>query len=273
MALARFAETHMKSHPRPDAQAAVDIQGVRKTYRSKRGPIEALRETTLQVQPEQFISIVGPSGCGKSTLLSLVAGLDKPSSGRVAINGEDVTGPHESLGVVFQRDLLFDWRTVLDNVLIQTEMRNLRRADYVTHAEQLLEMVGLGNFKDRRPRELSGGMRQRVAICRALVHNPALLLMDEPFGALDAITRDRLNVDLNRICNETKKTVIFITHSLSEAVFLGDRVVVMSSHPGRVVADIPVNYPHPRDLSFRETSEYMDCSRQVRRVFEEEGIL
>src|SRR5690606_18999900 len=127
---------------------------------------------------------------------------------------------------VFQRDLLFDWRTVLDNVLIQTEMRNLRRADYVAHAEQLLDMVGLSNFKDRRPRELSGGMRQRVAICRALVHNPALLLMDEPFGALDAITRDRLNVDLNRICNETKKTVIFITHSLSEAVFLGDRVVV-----------------------------------------------
>lgn len=273
MASARLAFDTMKSNPRSDVQAAVAIQGVRKTYHSRRGPIEALRETTLHIEPEQFVSIVGPSGCGKSTLLSLVAGLDKPSAGRVAVHGDEVKGPHESLGVVFQRDLLFDWRTVLDNVLIQTEMRNLRRADYIDHAEQLLDMVGLGKFKDRRPRELSGGMRQRVAICRALVHNPALLLMDEPFGALDAITRDRLNVDLNRICKETKKTVIFITHSLSEAVFLGDRVVVMSSHPGRVVADIPVAYPHPRTLAFRETSEYMECSRQVRRVFEEEGIL
>lgn len=273
MALVQLARSRMKQDLLSDAQAAVDIQSVRKTYLSARGPIEALRETTLRILPQQFISIVGPSGCGKSTLLSLVAGLDKPSSGQVSINGENVKGPHPSLGVVFQRDLLFDWRTVLDNVLIQIEMRGLRRADYVAHAEKLLDMVGLSKFKDRRPRELSGGMRQRVAICRALVHNPALLLMDEPFGALDAITRDRLNVDLNQICKETSKTVIFITHSLSEAVFLGDRVVVMSSHPGRVVADIPVDYPHPRTLSFRETSEYMDCTRQVRQVFEEEGIL
>lgn len=270
---AHLARSRMKPQPRSDSQAAVDIRGVRKTYLSRNAPIEALGETSLQIQSEQVISIVGPSGCGKTTLLSLVAGLDRPSSGSILINGEHVDGPHESLGVVFQRDLLFDWRTVLDNVLIQIEMRNLRRRDHIAHAQQLLEMVGLENFKDRRPRELSGGMRQRVAICRALVHNPALLLMDEPFGALDAITRDRLNVDLNRICNETKKTVIFITHSLTEAVFLGDRVVVMSSRPGRIVADIPVHHPHPRALSFRETTEYMDCTRQVRRVFEEEGIL
>ena len=230
-------------------------------------------ETSLALTPGQFVVIVGPSGCGKSTLLSLIAGLDRPSAGTILIDGQQVRGPHESLGVVFQRDLLLDWRTVLDNVLLQVEMRGVVPKAYAPIARELLDMVGLQEFHGRYPRELSGGMRQRVAICRALVHDPALLLMDEPFGALDAISRDRLNVDLNRICSATKKTVIFITHSISEAVFLGDRVVVMSPRPGRVVADIAIEAPHPRDFSFRESPEFAGYLRQVRRIFEAEGVL
>jgi NitT/TauT family transport system ATP-binding protein len=255
------------------ARAAVEIGGLQKTFRSVRGSIHALAETSLTVRPGEFLSIVGPSGCGKSTLLSLIAGLDRPSAGTIRIDGQEVSGPHESLGVVFQRDLLFDWRTVLDNVLIQVEMRSLAPKAYEPMARKLLEMVGLQDFHGRYPRELSGGMRQRVSICRALVHDPTLLLMDEPFGALDAISRDRLNVDLDRICSGTKKTVIFITHSIAEAVFLGDRVVVMSPRPGRVVADIAIAAPHPRDLSFRETPEFAGYARQVRRIFEAEGVL
>jgi len=263
----------MTSHIPVGARAAVEISALQKTFRSVRGSIQALAETSLTVQPGEFLSIVGPSGCGKSTLLSLIAGLDRPSAGTIRIDGQQVSGPHESLGVVFQRDLLFDWRTVLDNVLIQVEMRGLAPKAHAPMARKLLEMVGLQDFHGRYPRELSGGMRQRVSICRALVHNPTLLLMDEPFGALDAISRDRLNVDLDRICSETKKTVIFITHSIAEAVFLGDRVVVMSPRPGRVVADIAIEAPHPRDLSFRETPEFAGYARQVRRIFEAEGVL
>ena len=253
--------------------AAVQISGIEKTFLSARGAIHALAETSLTIGQGEFVSIVGPSGCGKSTLLSLIAGLDAPSAGKILIEGQEVRGTHDSLGVVFQRDLLLDWRTVMDNVLLQVEMRGLAPKAHAATAKQLLDMVGLQEFHGRYPRELSGGMRQRVAICRALVHNPLLLLMDEPFGALDAISRDRLNVDLGRICSETKKTVIFITHSIAEAVFLGDRVVVMSSRPGRVVADMNIEVPHPRDLSFRETSQFAGYVREVRQIFEAEGVL
>ena len=263
----------MASPLKVDARAAVEISGIQKTFSSARGAVQALTETSLAIAPGQFVSIVGPSGCGKSTLLSLIAGLDAPSAGRILIEGQEVRGPHDSLGVVFQRDLLLDWRTAMDNVLLQVEMRNLPPRDYAARARELLDMVGLQGFHGSYPRELSGGMRQRVAICRALLHNPLLLLMDEPFGALDAISRDRLNVDLGRICSETKKTVVFITHSINEAVFLGDRVVVMSSRPGKVVADLSIEVPHPRDLSFRETPEFAGYVRQVRKIFEAEGVL
>ena len=263
----------MASQLQVGARPAVEISGIQKTFLSTRGSVQALTETSLTIRQGEFVSIVGPSGCGKSTLLSLIAGLDAPSAGKVLIEGQEVRGPHESLGVVFQRDLLLDWRTVMDNVLLQVEMRGLKPKAHAATARGLLDMVGLQGFHGRYPRELSGGMRQRVAICRALVHNPLLLLMDEPFGALDAISRDRLNVDLDRICSENKKTVIFITHSIGEAVFLGDRVVVMSSRPGRVVADINIEAPHPRDLSFRETSDFAGYVRQVRTIFEAEGVL
>ena len=259
--------------PPNSSHAAVDIQGVRKTFRSPRGSIHALRATNLSVKTGDFISVVGPSGCGKSTLLSLIAGLDKPTAGTVRINGREVKGPYEDLGIVFQRDLLLDWRNVLQNVLLQVEMRGLDKKSYIPEAERLLNMVGLGGFHTRHPRELSGGMRQRVSICRALIHDPALLLMDEPFGALDAMTRDQLNVDLERICGETKKTVVFVTHSIVEAVFLGDRVIVMSPRPGRVVADIAVDRPHPRSFSFREMPDFAGYVREVRHVFEREGVL
>jgi NitT/TauT family transport system ATP-binding protein len=256
-----------------ETRAAVEISGIRKIFRSARGSIEALAETNLKILPGQFLSIVGPSGCGKSTLLSLIAGLDQPTQGAISIDGQEVRGPHASLGVVFQRDLLLDWRNVLDNVLLQIEMRGLNPKAFTDHAMKLLEMVGLKDFQQRYPRELSGGMRQRVSICRALVHHPALLLMDEPFGALDAMSRDRLNVDLNRICSETQKTVVFITHSIAEAVFLADRVIVMSPRPGQVVADIEIDAHHPRDLSFRETQQFTGYTRKIRQIFEAEGVL
>jgi NitT/TauT family transport system ATP-binding protein len=255
------------------AEAAVEVLGVRKTFRSPRGAIQALRATSLRVRTGDFVCIVGPSGCGKSTLLSLIAGLDRPTAGSVRIKGREVKGPHEDLGIVFQRDLLLDWRNVLQNVLLQIEMRGLDKKRYVPEAERLLDMVGLDGFHTRHPRELSGGMRQRVSICRALVHDPAILLMDEPFGALDAMTRDQLNVDLERICGETRKTVVFVTHSIVEAVFLGDRVIVMSARPGRVVADIAVERPHPRSFSFQETPEFAGYVHQVRQVLEHEGVL
>ena len=263
----------MASPLKVGTRAAVEISGIQKTFQSARGAVQALTETSLAIAQGQFVSIVGPSGCGKSTLLSLIAGLDAPSAGRILIEGQEVRGPHDSLGVVFQRDLLLDWRTAMDNVLLQVEMRDLPSRDYAARARELLDMVGLQGFHGSYPRELSGGMRQRVAICRALLHNPLLLLMDEPFGALDAISRDRLNVDLGRICSETKKTVVFITHSINEAVFLGDRVVVMSSRPGKVVADLSIEVPHPRDLSFRESPEFAGYVRQVRKIFEAEGVL
>jgi NitT/TauT family transport system ATP-binding protein len=263
----------MASPLKVGTRAAVEISGIQKTFASARGAVQALTETSLTIGQGQFVSIVGPSGCGKSTLLSLIAGLDAPSAGTILIEGQEVRGPHDNLGVVFQRDLLLDWRTAMDNVLLQVEMRNLPPRDYAARARELLDMVGLQGFHGSYPRELSGGMRQRVAICRALLHNPLLLLMDEPFGALDAISRDRLNVDLGRICSETKKTVVFITHSINEAVFLGDRVVVMSSRPGKVVADLSIEVPHPRSLSFRETPEFSGHVRQVRQIFEAEGVL
>ena len=247
----------------------IRLEGVTKRY----GLVAAADGVDLAVAQGEFVTILGPSGSGKTTLLSLIAGLNRPTAGRIRIDGQEVDGPHESLGVVFQRDLLLDWRSVLDNVLLQVEMRGLPPAKYADAARELLAMVGLQDFHSRYPRELSGGMRQRVSICRALVHNPALLLMDEPFGALDAISRDRLNVDLDRMSSETRKTVIFITHSITEAVFLGDRVVVMSPRPGRVVADIAIDAAHPRDLSFRESPEFAGYVRQVRRIFEAEGVL
>ena len=218
------------------------------------------------------MSVVGPSGCGKSTMLKCVAGLEPISAGHVKIQGTDVNGPPDNLGIVFQRDVLLDWRTVIDNVLLPIEFRRGKKQDFYPRANDLLVLFGLDGFQFRFPWELSGGMRQRVAIARALLMDPAFLLMDEPFGALDALTRDELNIELQRIWNETKKTVMFITHSIAEAVFLSDRVVVMKRDPGEIVDVIEIDLPRPRKLAIRETKEFGVYSSKIREIFERLGV-
>ena len=212
----------------------VEIDAVAMTYSGRQGLLEALRDISLCVERGEFVSLLGPSGCGKSTLLGLVAGLIVPSSGRVRIEGQVVTRPQTEIGIVFQTPVLLDWRRVLDNVLLQVEARRLPMEPYRQRARDLLARVGLAGFENAFPFELSGGMSQRVSVCRALVHDPPLLLMDEPFGALDALTRDQMMIDLQRLWSGTKKTVLFVTHSIAEAVFLSDRVVVLSPRPGQI---------------------------------------
>jgi NitT/TauT family transport system ATP-binding protein len=248
-------------------------RGVTKTYRTKTGEVRALDDINLDVHEGEFVSILGPSGCGKSTALGIIAGLLPASSGEVIVLGKKVTGPVTEIGIVFQRDLLLPWRTVLQNVMLQAEIRRLPRAVIRAQALRLLDQVGLAGFEDKLPRELSGGMRQRVSIVRALVHEPPLLLMDEPFGALDAMTRDQMNLDLQHVWQTTRKTVVFVTHSIPEAVFLADRVIVMSPRPGTIKADIAVELPRPRRLSVRETSQFAGYTREIRLLFQHMGLL
>ncbi|HEX7075659.1 MAG TPA: ABC transporter ATP-binding protein [Hyphomicrobiaceae bacterium] len=255
------------------AEAYVTMSRVGKVYPSQQGDVVALTDFDLEIRRGEFLSIVGPSGCGKSTLLKCVAGLEPVSAGTMAVNGQPVQGPPDQLGVVFQRDVLLDWRTILDNVLISAEFLGRRRADLKARAIELLQRFGLGGFEDRHPWELSGGMRQRAAICRALLCDPELLLMDEPFGALDAMTRDDLNVELTRIWQDSRKTVLFITHSIVEAVYLSDRVVMMSRAPGRIVDIIDIDIPRPRPLSVRESKRFGELTSKIRHHFAELGIV
>jgi NitT/TauT family transport system ATP-binding protein len=246
---------------------------VTKTYTTRDGPVLALDHVSFDVPTGQFLSIVGPSGCGKSTLMLLIAGLLPASSGTITVDGVVVQRPYTNLGIVFQDAVLLDWRRVLDNLMLQIEVRHLDKRLYRDRALELLGLVGLKGFEQKYPYELSGGMRQRVSICRALVHDPPLLLMDEPFGAVDAITRDQLNLDLQHIWLQTQKTVIFITHSISEAVFLSDRVMVMSPRPGRIEANVDIDLPRPRTFALRDAPEFAAYARQIRRVFEATGII
>ena len=245
-----------------------------KVYPSPRGDILALEDIDLDIQSGEFVSVVGPSGCGKSTLLKCLAGLEPISSGGAKVANRPLSGPPDALGMVFQRDVLLDWRTILDNVLLQAEFRRIPRAKLKPRAQELLQRFGLGGFEDRYPWELSGGMRQRASICRAApLCDPELLLMDEPFGALDAMTRDDLNLELTRIWQGSEKTVLFITHSITEAIFLSDRVVMMSRGPGRIVDVIDVDLPRPRSLSVRESAEFGRYVHRIRHHFAELGIL
>jgi NitT/TauT family transport system ATP-binding protein len=248
------------------------INGVGKTYAVDGSPIIALEDINIDIAPGEFISVVGPSGCGKSTLLKCVAGLQDITAGTIAIQDKEVLSPPDNMAIVFQRDVLLDWRTVLDNVLILVEFRGLRRQDYEQRALELLSKYGLDGYADRFPWELSGGMRQRVAICRALIVNPELLLMDEPFGALDAMTRDDLNAELERLWYETRKTIIFITHGIDEAVYLADRVVVMARNPGRIAEIVPIDIPRPRPLSIRQTEEFGKYVKHIRHTFASMGV-
>jgi NitT/TauT family transport system ATP-binding protein len=235
---------------------AIDSVAVGKTYTTKSRRLEALVDVSFHARQREFIAIVGPSGCGKTTLLKMVAGLVAPTSGTVKVHGEVVRGPISGVGMVFQAPVLLRWRSVLDNVLFPIEILRRKRSDYEEPARGILQLVGLEGFEDRRPSELSGGMQQRVAIARALIHDPPLLLMDEPFGALDQLTREQMNLELIRIWSETHKTTMLITHSIEEAVFLADRVIVMSARPGRVIDSIDIDLPRPRGRSVKRESRF-----------------
>jgi len=254
--------------------ASVRVEGVGKTYETRQGEdVVALATTDLAIAPGEFVAIVGPSGCGKSSLLSLIAGLAPATTGRVLIDGEQVTKPHPKVGVVFQNDLLLYWRTVLDNILLPVEIKGWDRAQFRPRAEALLAQVGLQDFGAKFPGELSGGMRQRAAICRALIQEPGLLLMDEPFGALDALTREQMIMDLQTMWLARGNTVLFITHSIDEAVFLADRVIVMSPRPGRIDLDLAITLERPRRWRVHTHHQFQGYVTHIREIFEAEGVL
>jgi NitT/TauT family transport system ATP-binding protein len=248
-------------------------KGVGKRFGGPTNGVTAIEGVSLDIAEGEFVSLLGPSGCGKSTFLRCLAGLEQTTSGTLLIDGEVIDGPPERLGMAFQRDALLDWFDVLDNVLLPADFQGQRKRDLAPRATELLTMAGLSGFVHAYPRELSGGMRQRVAMCRSLLLDPRLLLMDEPFGALDALTRDQLNVDLHRLWLHRRMTVVFVTHSISEAIFLSGRIVVFSPRPGRVVEDIPIALPGDRKLAVRETEEFGRYARHVRGLFERMGLL
>ena len=250
----------------PDAVggAALSIRDVGMTYGAGAGAVEALQGISLDIAPGEFVAVVGPSGCGKSTLLRLVTGLRRPSRGGILLQGQKVEGPRNDVGIVFQSPVLFPWRSVLDNVLLPIEVLKLPKARYRDRAMELLELVGLGRFARHYPAQLSGGMQQRAAIARALVHDAPVLIMDEPFGALDAMTRETMNLELQRIWQAQRKTVVFITHSIAEAVFLADRIVVMSPRPGRILEVIANPMPRLRSLDDMLEPAFSEMVRHVR---------
>ena len=252
--------------PAATGRPFISISDLSVVYRTRSNEsLIAVDKANLNVNDGEFCVIVGPSGCGKSTLLKVLAGLVTASSGQTRIAGESVAAPRNDIGFVFQSATLLPWMTILENVLLPLKVQNRpNRAGWRTHGLELLRIVGLEDFANRYPNELSGGMQQRVGMARALAHDPSLLLMDEPFGALDALTRESMNAELQRIWMLRPKTVLFVTHSISEAVFLADRIIVMSARPGRVIADIAVDLPRPRDVVTLDSQRFTEYSREVR---------
>ena len=228
--------------------------------------VNALKNVSLTIDEREFITIVGPSGCGKSTLLRLVSGLIKPTSGTVTINGSSVKEPRQDTGIVFQTPVLLPWATILDNILFPLKILDQDIETGIEKAHYLLQMVGLKGFEAKYPRELSGGMQQRAAICRSLIHNPNVLLMDEPFGALDALTREEMALEVLRIWTDEPKTILFVTHSITEAVLLADRVLVMSARPGRIAEIIDINLPRPRTFEIEAEHEYQHAAQRIREL-------
>jgi NitT/TauT family transport system ATP-binding protein len=258
--------------------AELELRDVDKIYKGRRGAsTEALRGISMEVQAGEFVSLVGRSGCGKTTLLRILAGLVAPTSGHVLIGGQNLwkgggRDPEalEKFGMVFQEANLFPWFSIEDNIALPLKLRGVDRRRRRERARELCELVGLTGFEKAYPRELSGGMRQRAAIARALSYDPSILLMDEPFGALDALTRDRMNLELQRISVVTGATVVFVTHSITEAVFLADRVVLLSPRPGRIRSVTPVGFPRPRSLDVESEPGFQDVVRRLRRELDEE---
>jgi len=256
------------------AGVPIEVAGITKRYATARGgEVHALAEIELSIVAGEFVSVVGPSGCVKSTLLMLISGLIAPTTGSIVVGGAPVNRAVGNVAIVFQRDVLLDWRTVLANVLLPVEIKKLDPATHRPKARELLRSVGLEGFEDKYPAELSGGMRQRVAICRALVQEPGLLLLDEPFGALDALTREQMNLDLQRMWLRNRNTVLFITHSIEEAVLLSDRIVVMSSRPGRIADVVHNDLPRPRGAHTRSEPRFVEHVERIRQHFLALGVL
>ncbi|NYT22975.1 ABC transporter ATP-binding protein [Alcaligenaceae bacterium] len=252
----------------------IQIKGLEKSYRSQDGgSIRALGPITLDIRKNEFLTIVGPSGCGKSTLLKLLAGLISRSSGSIHIAGQEIFGPQLDIGVVFQAPVLLPWRTAIENVMLPAHVNKLDPRKSKARGLELLSMVGLGDFHAKYPNELSGGMQQRVAIARALMHDPSTLLMDEPFGALDAMTRESMNVEIRRLWANAGKTVIFVTHSIPEAVFLGTRVLVLSSRPGKIAEIVDVELDEDRSLDIVASDVFGTYTRRIRRHFNSNGAI
>ena len=251
-----------------EKQTLLEIQGVSLVYQSSRGPFVALSDLDLTVSRGEFVSILGPSGCGKSTLLSLIAGLIPATKGTLSVLGRKITGPRPDIGVVFQRPTLLPWATVIDNVLIPIRALSRPVKQYRARAHEVLDLVGLADFAESYPGELSGGMQQRVGIARALIHDPELLLMDEPFAALDAMTRERMTVEVQEIWRRTGKTVILITHSISEAVISSNRVFLMSGSPGRIMQEMPIGLPQPRTIEELASARFGQLCGSLRHAFD-----
>jgi NitT/TauT family transport system ATP-binding protein len=258
----------------PKGAPLIEFRGLEKTYASRgTADVSAMGPIDLVIGQGEFITVVGPSGCGKSTLLKMLAGLLDRSAGDIRVRGQVVHGPQRDIGVVFQSPVLLPWKTTLENVLLPADVLKLDRAQSRRRALDLLAMVGLRDFADRYPGELSGGMQQRVAIVRALLHDPAVLLMDEPFGALDAMTRETMNMEIRRIWRDSGKTILFVTHSIPEAVFLGSRVLVLSPRPGRIADLVDVDLPADRDIDAMASDHFGAYTRRIRDHFKAKGMI
>ena len=269
--------TAQRPAAQPSSMPVIEIDRAGKRFDTRRGEIIALEDITLSVNRGEFVSLLGPSGCGKSTLLRLIGGLHEKTSGSVRVGGTEVTAPPDDIGMVFQKAVLLDWKTIVDNVLFPIKMRGLNRELYRERVHELLQLVGLDGFENRYPRELSGGMQQRVALCRALISDPGLLLMDEPFGALDAMTRDEMNLELARIVEQSHsasdkpKTVVFVTHSIPEAVLLSDRIIMLSARPGRITELVDVNLARPRGLHTRTEPTFAELTTRLYEALDVRG--
>ena len=251
----------------------IKIEKVNKVFHSRKGDINALGPLDLSIESREFVSFLGPSGCGKTTLLMIIAGLIKPTSGKVLIEGNIVDKPQTTTGIAFQDSALVDWLDVLDNVLLQIEMRNLEISKYKEKAKELLASVGLIDFLKYHPYELSGGMKMRTAFCRALIHEPSLILMDEPLGALDAMTRSQLRRDIEKLWSKTKKTFLLVTHDIAEAVQLSNKIIIMTPRPGKIVKILDIKLPRPRGEEVLESLQFIEYNREIKEIFRGYGAI